>query len=86
MEEKEERGRESSLSDDTPLAMRIDKSSSGGSHLPIPGVREEPEGPSYAGCGQRNVCSEGRPGRSSFHPYDMVKSVKDDSSFLRSQE
>ena len=50
--EEEERGRVSSLSDDTPLAMRIVKSSSGGSH--IPGVRGEPEGPSYAGSGQGN--------------------------------
>jgi len=70
-EEKEERGSESS---------------SGGSRLPIPGVRGEPEGLSYAGSGQRNVHSEGHPGRMSFHPYDMAKLVRDGSSFLRSQE
>ena len=49
-EEKEERGAELSLSDDTPLAMRIVKSSSGGSHIPIPGFRGESEGLSYVGC------------------------------------
>ena len=36
-------------------SVRIFKSSSGGSHLPILGVRGEPEGPSYAGSGQRDV-------------------------------
>ena len=85
-EEKEEGGSESSLSDDTPLAMRIVKSSSGGSCLPIPGVRGEPDSPSYTGSGQRNVHSEGCPGRPSFHPYDMAKSVRDGSSFLRSHD
>ena len=83
-EEKEERGRELSLYDDTPLAMRIIKSSSGGNH--IPGVREEPEGPSYGGSGKGSVCSEGHPGRLSYHPYDLAKSVRDGSSFLCSQE
>jgi len=74
-EEEEERGRVSSLSDDTPLAMRIIKSSSGGNH--IPGVREESEGLSYAGSGQGSVHSEGCPRRSSYHPYDLAKSVRD---------
>jgi len=83
-EEEEERGRESSSSDDTPLAMRIIKSSSGDNR--IPGVREKPEGPSYAGSGQGSVCSEGRPRRLSYHPYDLAKSVRDGSSFLCSQE
>jgi len=55
-EEKEERGRKLSSPDDTPLAMRVVKSL-GGSH--IPGVRGEPEGPSYAGSGQERVHSEG---------------------------
>jgi len=85
-EEEEERGRESSLSDDTPLAMKVVESSAGGSHLDIPGVREEPKGPSYAGSGQGSVCSEGRLGRLSPHPHDLAKLVRDGSSFLRSQE
>ena len=85
-EEEEERGRESSLSDDTPLAMKVIKSSAGGSRLDIPGVREEPKGLSYAGSEQGSVRSEDRLGRLSFHPYDLTKSVRDGSSFLRSQE
>ena len=40
----------------------------------------------YAGSGHGSVHSGGCPGRSSFHPYDMAKSVRDGSSFLHSQE
>ena len=82
-EEERRHGRSSSI-DDVLLAMGDVQSSSRVNLLPR--VREESEGPSYAGSGQRVVHSEGRPRRpSSFHPYRKAEPRRDGSSFSQLQ-